>query len=105
VCTYDESAAEAEGELSKSDLRGKNEEPEDDEHAQRQGSKKKGQQKKTKGQPSGQTTEALPRYFVVLDLEATCDDDWNRNFYPQVLASNCSHRTLLAPHTHACVCW
>ncbi|ELR12308.1 exonuclease [Acanthamoeba castellanii str. Neff] len=25
----------------------------------------------------------LPLYFVVLDLEATCDEDWNRNFYPQ----------------------
>jgi predicted RNA-binding protein with PUA domain len=24
------------------------------------------------------------KHFVVLDLEATCDEDYNRNFFPQV---------------------
>lgn len=29
-------------------------------------------------------SHGLPDYFVVLDLEATCDENWNRDFTPQV---------------------
>jgi len=67
VCTYDESTAPAVAEA---------------EHIEPS-------MTKAKSNPQSVQEEGkdLPLYFVVLDLEATCDEDWNRNFYPQARRS------------------
>jgi hypothetical protein len=72
VCTYDESTASVVAEHI---------EPKAKAH-------------KSNGQDEGKD---LPLYFVVLDLEATCDEDWNRNFYPQARTAALYLRSLRRP--------